>query len=360
MITYTSDLQTACLLFTVTRVDGELEYATTASVDITIGATTWQALPGLKAGLKTSRLDGTPPTMGFQAQFGTTAPFKFADAVQGKYDGARVQVYLTDWNNPTVAEFVFDGLIMGEVAYDQHGTAAFDLISSYAMPRDIFVQKYTLMCRHQFGDWKYCKVPVFPVSEFPLANDRLLRDVERGEGVAAGSARRYRFGVAGTPEDYSNVYLEANTTGITSGSAPAFSATPGTVTVDGTVTFTTRESYARAAQIVDVDNHSITLDRVPDARWATTLIPERLKFYFATGEYTGRAFKGAGWDAGTKTLETYLPCPFAAVGDWIEIAGECNKTLEQCHGYYNNARLHGGFPNQQGAKAQMQQLGYPA
>lgn len=362
MRTFLNDIATACLLFTITRVDGSIEYVTTASRDITIGPTTWTAHPGLKAGARTSRIDGTPPTMGFEVQLGSAVPLKFSDVVKGVYDGARVQVGLTSWENPQEPDFVFDGLILGEIAYDQHGVAAFDLISLFGIERDIFIEKFTLMCRYQFGDWKTCKVPVFPISAFPYTSvgDNLLHDVQRNEDIetGAGSFRRFRFGSDGTPEDYQNVNLEVTVPGTTGASVPAFSATPGAVTVDGTVTFTTRDAYARAARIVSVTNHTVTLDRLPDPRASgNSAWFNPLKFYFASGTYKGRAFMGSGWDSDALTFQVYLPCPFAAEDDWIEIAPQCSLTKTDCI-RFGAIRRFGGFPNQVGAKAQAQQLGY--
>lgn len=362
MQTFTNDIATCtpCLLFTVTRVDGEVEYATNANVDITIGGTTWTKHAGLKAGVRTARLDGTPPTMGFQVKCGSSSPFKFQDVVRGNFEGARVQIELTSQDNPATRDFVFDGLILGETSYDQHGYVLFDLVSLFAFQRDIFVPKFTLMCRYFFGDWRTCRVPVFPHSTFPYNTDHQGHDPpQRNASYGEGSWRRYRFGSDGTPEDYRDVYLYSISSGLTAAVEPTFSDVVGDTVTDGAIIWETREAYARAAQIVNIDNHIVTLDRVPDARWTTTpeLVSGGVKFFFDTGQYKGRGFKGAAWDADTKSFETYLPCEFAVAGDWITIAPECAHTYSACVAF-GNARNHGGFPRQLGAKAQAQQLGY--
>jgi len=368
MLTFANNLENPCLLYTITRVDGDIEYITSASTDITIDATTWTAHPGLMAGVKTSRLDGTPPTMGFQVQLQSSTPMKFSDLVNGQYDGARVQIYLASQSAPTTPDLVFDGLVMGEVGYTQHGIASFDLISLFGPPRGVLIEKFSLMCRYDFGSYfspgGACRVPVFPLDTFPYNNIGLgseINGVLRNTVVMSASWFRYRFGSDGTPEDFDNVILMATVQlGVTGAVEPAFSSTPGALTTDGTQIWETQDAYARAARIASVDKHTVTLDRLPDPRAASdSTWFQPMKFAFRTGEYTGRAFKGNNWDTGTLSFETYLPCPLAAVGDWIEITPDCTKTHAMCSGKYGNAHNHGGFPFQIGAKAQAQQLGYP-
>jgi len=370
MITFANGLELPCLLYTVTRVDGDIEHITSASTDITIDATTWTAHPGLVAGLKTSRLDGTPPTMGFQVQLQSSTPMKFSDLVNGQYDGARVQIYIASQSDPQTPDLVFDGLVMGEVAYTQHGIASFDLISLFAPARGVLIEKFSIMCRYDFGSFfanGLCTMAIFPQDTFPYSGEVVLTRTRGGEingalrntGGIVGHWYRYRFGSDGTPEDFNNVILRATTGGVTAASEPAFSSTPGDLTADGTQIWLTENAYARAARIASVDRHTVTLDRLPDPRAASdSTWFQPMKFVFRTGEYTNRAFKGNNWDTGSLSFETYLPCPLAAVGDWIEIAPDCDKTHSMCSGKFANAHNHGGFPFQIGAKAQAQQLGY--
>lgn len=365
MIEWSIDIATStpCLLFTIMRRDGEIEYLTNATNDIPIGEMTWAAHPGLRAGVRTSRGDGTPPTIGFQVQALSSPPVMFRDVVRGKYEGAHVLIELTSQDNPVTRDFIFDGLVLGETQYNQHGVVAFDLISQFAVPRETLIHKYTLMCRWHFGQWNTCRVPVFPHDTFPGNTDHMGHDPPpRSSAIASGGWRRFRFGSAGTPDDFHNVILVAECTPnptTTGATMPAFSDVIGATTADGAnVVWHTQDAYMRAAKVVSVDKHTLTLDRLPDPRWNTTLKPEQLKFIFRSGEYKGRGFKGANWDSSSLTFETYLPCQFAAVDDWIEIAPECNKTIKMCQEYFANSFNHGGFPYQVGAKAQAQQLGY--
>lgn len=355
---YSFDLATGqpCLLFTITRVDGTVERVTTASNDVTISADTWTQFPGLRAGVRTSRNDGTPPTLGFQAQLGASSPLKFRDVDRGKYERARVQIYVTNQASPVTADFEFDGEIRGRVSYDPFGMASFDLISRFAIPRDIFVPTFTLNCRFSFADRLTCGRGANAPATFPYIFGGDLADVARNEAIAVGDRRRVRFDTDDTPEDYRNVYLEATVGGTTAGSAPSFSATVGATVVDGGVTWVTKNALARWAQIAAASEHSITLTALPDPRGSVSTWFNPGKIRFDTGEYAGQCFKGSGWDPDTFTFKTYLPCPFVAVNDWIEIAPDCNKLHNTCWQTFNNTPNHGGFPFQLGAKMQAQQM----
>lgn len=349
------------LLYTLTRRNGTVEHITQAGRDITLGPLTWTRHPGLKAGVKTSRIDGTPPTMGFWAQCGAAAPLRLRDVARGLYEGARVEIDITSQRNPGLRTFVFDGFMLGDVEVDATGRAFFDLISRFAVPRDIFVEKFTLACRYQFGDWKYCKAPVFPLSIFPDNFPAWLSDPPaRDYPEVVGDYKRYRFGSDGTPEDFHNVVFQAvAVSGPSAAVAPTFTDTVGDTIIDGGVTWRVENAWSRAARITAIDDQVITLDRLPDPRAAGNSAHfDPFKFWFHTGPYQNRAFKGAGWNSDTLTGETYLPCPLAAVGDWIEISPDCDKRHVSCV-RFGQQRLHGGLPFLPSQKEIAQQLGYP-
>lgn len=342
-----------CLVITITRVDGTVERITTAQYDVVIGSDTWTAHPGLKPGVLSQRNDGTPPTMGMDVTLLPTGHLKFRDLDRGKYERAEVLVQLTDAANPVSVDFIASMMMLGSIDYDIEGNAKFDLISKFSVPRDILVSVFTLQCSYSFGDPLTCRVPTFAYS---LGRD--MQDVERSENIATGDRRRFRFAAGDTPEDYANVYLECTSGGTTDASAPSISSTVGASSSDGSVTWITRNAWVRAARITAVDGtRTITLDRQPDPRgdgnndW---FHPLRLRFY--DGEYAGRSFKGGNWDSTNRTIQVYLPCPYAAVNDWVEIAPTCDQTYAMCRDIFENTLNHGGYPFQLGAKYQSQQL----
>lgn len=346
------------LLYTVTRVDGTVERVTNATRDVTtaspLSVVTWTAMGGFKSGVLTQRNDGTPPVLGFDVTLTSAGKFRFRSVDRGLYERANVLVELTDVANPVTKDFIFEGLMLGTISYDIAGQASFELISKYAVPRDIFVKKFLLGCDHMFGDPLTCGVPVFPYS---LGDD--LADVARNEVIGLGARRRFRFTTDGDEDDYANVYLEATVAGTTSGSAPSISSTVGATSTDGTVMWTTQNAYARSVRIAATDGvRTLTMDRDPDPRGLsdnTWFTPGKL--LFMTGEYKGRVFSGANWNGAARTWDVYLPCPYAAVNDWALFSPGCDRTYARCLGTFANTLNHGGNPFQLGAKAQTQQMG---
>lgn len=342
------------VVYTVTRLDGTIERVTPHERDITIDGLTWSSMGGLKSGVLTQRNDGTPPKMGLDVTTTTAGKIRFSNVDRGKYERANVLVGICDAANPVTPDFLFEGKMLGTIANNLQGETQFDLISKFAIPREIFVSVFTLGCNYSFGDSRTCKMPVYPDPY-----DRDMNDVEVGETIAVGDRRRYKFGTDDTPEDYEDVYLEATaiTTGITAGTPP--SSTVGATSVDGGVTWTTRSANARAVQVTATDGiRTLTFDRIPDPRAigdSNKLNPFKLQF--VTGEYAHmNAFRGSNWDSDTKTGQVYLPCPHVAVGDWAFMWHDCDRTFEMCSTHHGNAVNHGGYPKQLGAKAQAQTL----
>jgi hypothetical protein len=347
-----------CLL-TVTRTDAAVKRITPYNLPITIGDDTWYPQPGLVMGVLAERSDGTLPSLGFTMQLSEEDDINLmtlADVHAKKYKGAAVRVDLTNAANPTIADFIALGELRGTTTYSVTGAASFEIISKFAIPRDIFIRTYQLLCDADFGDPVRCKVPTFP-----YIYGRSLGDLQTNETVALGEFRRFRFGSSNDPTDYANRYLEATVGGVTGGSLPAPSQTVGSTVTDGGVTWTTRNAWVRAAMVASVtDNRTIVLTGLPDPRASVDSWYAPGSIFFATGDHQGRRFRIGAWSAGTLTLQTYLPCGLVQAGDWCEIAPDCDHTIAMCADKYNNALNYRGFPYQQGAKAQAQQLGYPA
>lgn len=368
MITWSFDFTTGrpAVLLTITRRDGIVERLTSATYAITIGDDTWTPMAGLQLGAYTQRTDGTLPSFGFKLTLPASGALDFSSVHRDKYNGADVVLSVVNAKNAGTPELNHRFKILGNVDYDMHGRASVELVSYFAIPRDILVRKFVMLCDVEFGDPQYCKVPTFPYSL-----GRHLQDVDRSESVTGrvesgstvvsyGSFRRVQFATDGNPEDYANVYLECTTSGVTAVSAPSFSSVVGATTVDGSAVWTTRNAYARAVRIAAVgeDGHTLTLDRLPDPRASDVNYLKQASILFATGEYAGRRFMASLFDPTDNTIKVFLPCSYAAVNDWAEIAPECDHTETMCLNTFNNKLNNRGFNKQQGAKAQAQQLGY--
>lgn len=338
-------------LLTVMRRDTTVIRITSATDEVTVGATTWEPAEGLKVGDRSIRNDGTVPSFQYEISAQSGSAIELADIDNGLYEEAAFLLEWTDANNPGTKEFAFYGSL-GNADYDLRGAVTFEVLSQYAIPRDVFVRQYGIPCDADFGDPLRCKIPTFPY-RFVDSDD--LRDVERNETIAVGDRRRFRFDTDDTPEDYHNVYLEctAITTGITSGSAPTISDVVDDTSTDGGVTWTTRNAYARWARIDTIDSETtITLTALPDPRASDTTWFEPGRIVMRSGYMMNTVAKVTAWDADTNQITIAQPMgELLAVNDWLEIAPDCDKTLSMCVLKYDNALNYRGFPHLSGDKA---------
>jgi hypothetical protein len=231
--------------------------------------TTWSALAGIELGDLTDTNDGTVSNLTLQVGTQANGTFDPYEVDLGLYEDAHVLIETTDAANPVSKDFEFEGKLNGEADYDLDGNASFEVLNLYGTPRDIFVRKYTIEDNVDFGDPRRSKIPTFPSID-STSDD--LHDVERLEVLTLGERRRFRFAGADNPSDYHNVYLEVTTAGTTGAGAPTISDTVAATSTDGTVTFTTRNAYARSFQVASIidERHvtiTVTEPRATDEDW---------------------------------------------------------------------------------------------
>jgi hypothetical protein len=353
MQTFSFSLTNARLahLLTITRNDGTVIRITNASRSITISSVTWTAVAAIELGDTTNTNDGTIPTYSYKVSAKRSGLFDPVDIDNGLFEDAAVLLEITNAANPTSKDFQFTGRMLGNADYDLPGNISFEVLSLFAIPRDIFIRQYGIPCDADFGDPRRCKIPTFPDLEVGSSD---LHDVARLETVAVGDRRRFRFGSDDTPEDYANVYLEctAISTGITGASTPTPSSTVSSTYVDGGVTWTTRNAWLRYAQIDAIlDSRNVTLTnyvepRATDDAWLT---PGR--FAARSGYCKNMVAKIRTWSAAAIQVEMVQPFALLmAPGDWIEIAPDCDDTLDMCTTKYGNAYNYRGFPHLTGSK----------
>ncbi len=339
-------------LITLTRNDEIVSRMTIARKAITFGDDIWLPEPGLEVGDNPQRNDGTLPSIPFKASLRVGGAFDPVDIDNGLYRDARVIVELTNASNPVAKDFQFAGRILGDVRYDIAGHVEFEVLSLFAIPRDILVRKYAYYeCFANFGDPKFCKIPTFPSLS---VGSRDLYDVERLEVIAVGDRRRFRYGSDGTPEDYHNVTLECTsaTTGITAASAPSMSDAIGATITDGGVTWTVRNAWARYAQVGTIlDDRNILLTNYVEPRSSVDswLTPGRL--VVRTGYCKNMVAKVRAFGAADVQVE--IEQPFAllmAEGDWIDVAPDCTHQPDMCDAKYNNKYNYRGWDHLTGTK----------
>ncbi len=348
MRTFSFSLENARLayLMTITRSDETVIRVTTYTHDIEIDSVVWNAIL-LEIGDFTETNDGSLSNLSFSVGTKANEQFDPYEIDLGLYEDANVLIEITNAANPTSKDFEFEGRLNGNVEYDLEGNATFEVLNLYGTPRDIFVRKYTIEDNVDFGDPRRSKIPTFPSID-ETTDD--LRDVARLEVLAVGDRRRFRFAGAGNPSDYHNVYLEVTTGGTTGAGGPTISDTVSATSTDGSVTFTTRNAYARSFQVATlIDERHITITVTePRATAETWYAPGRL--IMRSGFCKNRVSVIDAWD-GTSQIEIVEPFGnLLTVGDWGEIAPDYDQTLEMAATKYVNANNYRGFPHLTGAR----------
>lgn len=324
-------------LLTITRVDGTVIRVTSYSRPITIDGITWQVGAGLEIGDMTESNNGDLPTGSFKVATRPGGLFNKRDIKNRLFERAEALIEVTNAKNPTTRDYEFSGLLKGDVPFDLDGNAQFEILNKFALQHDTFVRQYSVEDDVDFGDPRRNKIPTFPTID-PTSDD--LSDVARSATLAVGDRRRFRYGSAGNPSDYHNVYWEVTAqTGPTDSSAPSSpSDTPDDTVIDGGVTFTVRNAYARAfqvASIIDSKHITVTVTEPRASGDETWFAPGLL--VMRSGYMNGRASDIDAWD-GTSQIE--LVDPFASlleVGDWGEIAPDYDKTLDMAVSKYGAA-----------------------
>ncbi|MCP1832841.1 hypothetical protein [Bradyrhizobium sp. USDA 4545] len=349
-------------LLTIARVDGTVIRVTDYSRPISFPeeGLTWLPSAGLEIGDMTETNTGDFPTGSFKVATREGGTFDRWDISNRKFERAEALIESTNAKNPTTRDYEFSGLLKGEVNdVDLDGNAQFEILNKFALQRDVFVRQYSVEDDVDFGDPRRNKIPTFPTID--VTSDD-LSDVTRSATVAVGDRRRFRYGSAGNPSDYHNVYWEvtAVTTGVTGGSAPSSpSDTPDDTVTDGGVTFTVRNAYVRAFQVASIiDSRHITISvtepRATDPAWfAPGLLVMR------SGYCSNRVSDVDAWD-GTSQIEMVVPfADLLTVGDWGEIAPDYDQTLDMAVDKYGaaiglladgGANNYRGFPHLTGAR----------
>lgn len=360
MRTYSFTLVGARLAYrlTITRVDETVIRVTNYNKPITIDGNTWVPAPGLNIGDITETNRGDVPNLSFKIAI--SALFTKADIKNGLFERAEAVLKLTDARNPTDSDLdiEFVGLMKGDATFDLSGNAQFEILNKFGLQRDIFVRKYTIEDDVDPGDPKRHKIPTFPTVD---ATSDDLADVERLSTLVLGARRRFDYDVTLTPDRYHDVYWEVTTAGTTGASDPvAPSDTPAATVVDGSVTFTIRNAYARAfqvASIIDSRHITITVTEPRSTGEDTWFAPGLL--VMRSGAMKNRASDIDAWD-GTSQIEIVVPFGnLLEVGDWGEIAPDYDQTLDMAVDKYGasigiladgGANNYRGFPHLAGTK----------
>lgn len=335
-----------CHLLKITRRDATIKRVTNYRSSLTISSNSFVSIPDM-LGDQTLSNDGVLSNLSFKVNAVSNGTFDPYEIDLGLFEDAEAVLYITRATSPNLSDPIFYGKMRGDVQYDVYGRANFEILNKFGIARDIFVRKYQVLDDVDFGDPRRSKVPTFPTVD--ITSDDLA-DVARLETLVVGDRRKFRFAAGGNPSDYHNVYLEVTVAGTTGAGAPSISDTVSATSSDGTVTFTTRNAWARSFQVASIiDERHITIT-VTESRDSSTTWYAPGKIVMRSGFCNNRVSDIDAWD-GISQIEIVEPFGnLLNVGDWGEIAPDYDQTLDMAVNKYDNANNYRGFPHLTGAK----------
>lgn len=130
----------------ITRRDGTIYRMTDAQGSITAASQTWSPVAGVVFGQVKHTIGGEMPSMGLDVAHKSGGTFETADINNGFFDGASVELYVVNRDNPTILGLLFVGTIQ-PVVYSIGGKASFDIRGYASKATGNFVQTFAAMCR---------------------------------------------------------------------------------------------------------------------------------------------------------------------------------------------------------------------
>jgi uncharacterized phage protein (TIGR02218 family) len=207
----------------IARVDGTVFAYTTHDQPITSMGTTFIPCDSLRASASGQSASvnkvgaGDIEAVGLISDDGLTEE----DLYGGLFDGATVEVFEIDWNNPTAVK----RLTRGVVASVEHGGAAYKLTVTtpgLRLSQKPLLTTYSPACRHVFGD-SNCGIALGPLTVTGSATTTYAR-----ESVNQLSFRRFADSTRAEATDYFNGGVITWTSGLNTGvksEVKAFDAT---------------------------------------------------------------------------------------------------------------------------------------
>lgn len=312
---------------------------TTHYADITVNGDLYSPCPGADVSNIQSTGDGAPSTCDVTVMAVTGGTFEPGDGTSGSLDGWPISIKFFDLGDTDAGTFdIIPHATIGNVQEDTRGLITLSVNGPMNRLNGPLTEHYSLTGREELGDDR-CKIPIIPA------------DVERSTAYvtldqpAPGLQRvndayvRVRTGVAGTPEDYENVYYECTTAGTTDTTEPTYDPTIGNTTTDGTAVFTARNSWLRYARGVRTGDFTIQLTALPDPRASDSTWFVLGGIYVRSGPLEGfPVIPIRSWEPSTLTVTTFLPIGANDIpaDTQLEIFVGCDLTREQCQSRFNN------------------------
>jgi hypothetical protein len=247
----------------------------------------------------------------------------------GLFDYAEVRLFLVNWADPTMGALRLRRGWLGEVVLTEHGMFRTELRGLTQALQQEIGELYSAECRADLGDAR-CKVPVLP--------DVILRSTAYTVGALV------RVPLDGTAWPYGAVVFRCTVAGTTDAAQPAYDATIGASTVDGTATFVAEAALTRPGEVVSVSARTVFLATVAGAAVAADWFAGGV-LTWVTGPNAGRAVEVKTWNVGTGQFELYLAVGYPIeAGHLFTVAPGCDKRFATCKAKFGNQLNYRGEP----------------
>lgn len=320
---------TLATCWVITRRDGRVFRFTDHDQDLVFEGEIYAARFGYARSALTSDAQLSVDNLDIDGIFDDAA-ISEAEMRAGLFDFAEVRIFLVNWADPSMGALRLRRGWLGEVTLSEQGSFRTELRGLTQALQQEIGEIYSAECRADLGDAR-CKVPVAP--------PEILR--ERAYGL--GDTVRVPI-IADAAWPYGTVVFRCVGAGTTAADQPAFDASLGAITLDGTASFTAETALTRPGLVTAVTARTVftaTLDgpAVP-ADWFTGGL-----LTWITGPNAGRAVEVKAWDHSTGRIELYLPVGYAIeAGHRFTIAPGCDKRAETCRTRFANILNFRGEP----------------
>lgn len=312
---------------------------TTHSADITVNGDTYSPCPGANVSNIQFTGDVSPATCDVIVMAQTGGLFEPGDGTRGALDGWPISIKLFDLGDTDAGAYdIIPHATIGNVQEDTRGLITLSVNGPLNRFNGPLTEHYSLTGREELGDDR-CKIPILP-DDIGRGVDFVRPDIATGLLSVNDAYGRVRTGVAGTVDDYANVYYECTVAGTTDATtAPTYDPTVGNSTVDGTATFIARNAWLRYAYGQRTGDFTIQLTALPDLRASDSTWFVLGGIYVRSGPLEGfPVIPIRSWEPSTLTVTTFLPIGTndIPVNTEMEIFVGCDLTREQCFSRFNN------------------------
>lgn len=331
----------------ITLADGTIKRLTTHPISKTVDGNVFTA-SGLTLGNIRFGFNRDRSSSEAKIGIGGNSPITVAEVQAGVLRSARYEIGVFDYSAASPVKTVLIAGSIGRVRWD--GSELFidvDLKGILRRGQKILVWKNTPNCKATLGD-NDCRLPVI---EDPSVTHITLRQdstpyLNAADNVGEGQADFIRFSQASS---FNDVIFECTTSGTSAGTPPTFDLTVGNTTVDGTVTWTTRNGWVREASVlsvIDLQNFTVLVNEPRDVDgWFGGFNMGHGLVVFRTGNNTGRQMEVIKWTRTGAVVQLAAPMPYTVqVGDTLDMIPADPKTFETCADRFSHNEWFVGEP----------------